>query len=244
MQTLTCKPSVPADKATSVSEVPGMPTKPYRILLVDDHPVVLRGLRNLLETQPGIEVCFQVSTGAEAIEYVKNEKPDLVMLDLTMPDMSGLDVAHAIRQQSPSTGVLVVTMHFSEELAREVLRTGALGYVLKSDADSELLAAVDHAQHGQLFFTNELSISMAQDFARDIGDGGEKRRRLGYPLSAREVEVVRLLAQGDSNKEAAWKLDVSVRTVESHRGHIMKKMGFGSFSDLVRFALRSGIIKT
>jgi two-component system, NarL family, response regulator NreC len=219
-----------------------MPTKPYRILLVDDHPVILRGLRNLLESQPGLEICSEASTGAEAIEYVKNEKPDLVMLDLTMPDISGLDVARAVRQESPSTEVLVVTMHFSEELAREVLRSGALGYVLKSDADSELLAAVDHVRHHQLFFTNKLAVSMAQDFARSVRNDGEQGAQPGSALTLREIAVVRLLAEGKSNKQAAWELGVSARTVESHRSHIMDKMSFSSFSDLIRFALRSGII--
>lgn len=219
-----------------------MPTVPYRILLVDDHPVVLRGLRHLLGSQPGLEVCSEVSTGAAAIEYVRNEKPDLVMLDLTMPDMNGLDVARTVRQESPSTDVLVVTMHFSEELAREVLRSGAVGYVLKSDADSDLLAAIDHAQHRQHFFTNKLTVSMAQDFARGMGVDLQQGAQPGSPLTRREVEVVRLLAQGKSNKQVASDLGISTRTVESHRSHIMGKLEFGSFSELVRFAVRSGIV--
>jgi two-component system response regulator NreC len=241
MQTSTHARSGPADKSAHLPEARGIPIKPYRILLVDDHPVILRGLRNLLESQPGLEICSEASTGAAAIEHVKNERPDLVMLDLTMPDISGLDVARTVRQESPSTEVLVVTMHFSEELAREVLRSGALGYVLKSDADSELLAAVDQVRHHQPFFTNKLAVSMAQDFARSVRNDGAQD---GSPLTLREIAVVRLLAEGRSNKQAAWELGVSARTVESHRSHIMDKMNFSSFSDLIRFALRSGIIQS
>src|SRR5579863_8616053 len=120
--------------------------KPYRILVADDHAVVRRGVRALLESQPGLEVCSEASTGVEAIEYVKKGKPDLVLLDLTMPEMNGLEVARVIREESPETEILIFTMHFSEDVAREVLRCGARGYVLKSDADTELVAAVRHVQ--------------------------------------------------------------------------------------------------
>lgn len=116
--------------------------RPYRILVADDHGVVRRGVRALLESQPGLEVCCEASTGLEAVEHVKKTKPNLVLLDLTMPEMNGLEAARAIRAESPDTDVLILTMHFSEDVAREVLRSGARGYVLKSDADSELVAAV------------------------------------------------------------------------------------------------------
>jgi DNA-binding NarL/FixJ family response regulator len=232
-----------------VPEVRTMPAKPYRILIVDDHMLVRRGLRALLEAQPGMEVCSEASTGLEAIEYLKRDKPDLIVLDLTMPDMDGLEVARAVKQESPSTEVLVLTMHFSEELAREVIRSGALGYVLKSDADSELLAAVDHARHHQPFFTSKLAITMAQNFAQGPGDssGAGNDGQSGRPrsrLTPREIEVVKLLAGGKINKEVATALGISTRTIESHRSHIMHKMNFASFSDLVRFATRSGIVET
>jgi DNA-binding NarL/FixJ family response regulator len=226
-----------------------MPNQPYRILIVDDHPVVRRGVRALLESQPGIEVCSEASSGAEAMERTREHKPDLVMLDLTMPGMHGLDVARALRREFPSTEILVLTMHFSEELARDVLRAGALGYVLKSEADEELLAAVDHARHHQPFFTGKLAATMARDFVRGSGDGA-RDSLLGQPelpdslLTPREGEVVRHLAKGGSNKEIAGALGVSTRTVESHRHHIMHKMNFGSLSELVRFAVRNGLVDT
>src|ERR1700675_2271352 len=162
--------------------------KTYRVLVVDDHDVVRRGVRALLESQPGVEVCSEAGTGLEAVDYVKKSKPDLVVLDLTMPDMNGLDAARVIRETSPETEVLILSMHFSEEIAREILRLGARGYLMKSDANTELIAAVQ------------------------------------------------LLAEGKSNKETAAALGVSTRTVESHRNHIMHKISFTSFSDLIRFA--------
>ncbi|HTZ74723.1 MAG TPA: response regulator transcription factor [Candidatus Aquilonibacter sp.] len=221
-------------------------SKSYRILVADDHAVVRRGLRALLDAQMGLEVCAEASNGAETLEFVAKMRPDMVVLDLTMPEMNGLDVIRSIKQVSPSTAVLVLTMHFSEELAREVLRAGALAYVLKSDADSELLAAIDHVRHNQHFFTGALAATMANTFVN--GPSAEEvpptdhRPLPGSPLTHREVEVIQLLAEGKSNKEAALELGVSTRTLESHRTHIMHKMDFRSFSELVRFAVRNNLV--
>jgi DNA-binding NarL/FixJ family response regulator len=223
-----------------------MAVNSYRVLVADDHGVVRHGLRVLLESQPGIQVCAEARTGVEAMDYVKKEKPDLLVLDLTMPDMNGLEVMRLVRKESPATDVLVLTMHFSEELAREVLRCGALGYVLKSDAHTQLLAAVDHVRHGQPFFTNRLQISMAQNYLREPGNTLEPDTDSVLPsssLTPREIEVVRLLADGRSNKEVASTLGVSTRTIESHRNHIMNKMKFSSFSELIRFAVRTNIVE-
>jgi DNA-binding NarL/FixJ family response regulator len=227
----------------------GEPVKPYRILVADDHAVVRHGLRVLLESQPGIEVCCEAATGVEALEYVKKEKPDLVILDLTMPEMNGLAVARAIRDEAPKTGILVLSMHFSDEIAKEVLRSGALGYVLKSDADSELLAAISRVRTGQPFFTSKLAATMAQNFIEapsslpEDADGDQDRSSNRSPLTERELEVVRLLARGHSNKQVASMMKVSTRTVESHRNHIMHKMRFTSFSELIRFAVRNNLVE-
>jgi DNA-binding NarL/FixJ family response regulator len=214
----------------------------YRILLADDHPIVRRGLRSLLESQPDMQVCAEAGDGAVAMELVNKDRPDLVVLDLTMPEKNGLEVTRLIREEFPSTDVLILTMHFSEEIAREVLRCGARGYLLKSDADAELLAAVRHIKNKRPFFTGTLAASMAESFVRDTGGsgggGGDE-----IPLSNRELEVVQLLASGKSNKEVAVMMGVSTRTVESHRNHIMRKMDFASFSDLIRFAIRANLIQ-
>jgi DNA-binding NarL/FixJ family response regulator len=214
--------------------------RPYRVLVADDHPVVRRGLRDLLESQPGLEVAWEASNGAEAIQMIKTGRPDLVILDLTMPEIGGLDVLTAGKQESPASEFLVLSVHFSDELAREVLRCGAIGYVLKSDADSELLAAVDHARHHQPFFTSSLAVSMARNFVdgRSTVSPGDEIR-----LTQRELEVIQLLASGKSNKEAASDLGVSPRTVESHRSRIMRRLNFRSFSDLVRFAVRERLVE-
>jgi len=233
---------MPAASPDLRQPAPPMPAKPYRILIVDDHAVVRRGLRNLLEGQPGIELCGEASTGAEAMHHVKRHRPDLAIMDLTMPELNGLEATRQIRQESPATDVLVLTMHFSDELAREVLRSGAIGYILKSDADKELMAAVDHARRHEPFFTSRLAATMAQNFLQAAaGLAGDQQG--GAPLTGREVDVVRLLSSGKSNKEVAAALSVSTRTIESHRNHIMHKMGFGSFSDLVRYAIRSGLVE-
>jgi DNA-binding NarL/FixJ family response regulator len=197
----------------------------------------------MLQTQPGVEVCWEASTGVEALQFIKKEKPDLVVLDLTMPEMNGLEVVRSVRVESPSTDILVLTMHFSEELAREVLSCGALAYVLKSDADTDLLVAVDHVRNHQPYFTSQLAMSMTQNFLYGTGVGAQSLLP-GTPLTPREIEVVQLLAEGRANKEAASDLGVSTRTVESHRNHIMRKMNFGSFSELVRFAIRNHLVKS
>jgi DNA-binding NarL/FixJ family response regulator len=137
-------------------------------------------------------------------------------------------------------------MHFSEQIAREVLRCGAIGYVLKSDADTELLAAVDHARHRQPFFTGQLAVSMAESFIQTVPEVEapvENKELAGTSLTGREVQVIQLLADGKSNKQVADTLGVSTRTVERHRNHIMHKMGFTSFSDLIRFAVRANLIE-
>lgn len=215
--------------------------RPYRILIADDHSVVRRGIRDLLETQPGVEVAWEASNGVEALECIKKEKPDLLVLDLTMPEMNGLEVVRSVRELSPQTEILVLSMHFSEELAREVLACGALAYVLKSDADTDLLVAVDHVRHHQPYFTSQLALSMSQNFLN--GSTPTESLIPGSSLTAREIEVVQLLADGRSNKEVANTLGVSTRTIESHRNHIMRKMNFASFSDLVRFAVRNHLVE-
>jgi DNA-binding NarL/FixJ family response regulator len=228
-----------AAKAVRVS-VPASSPKPYRVLIADDHSVVRLGLRNLLAGQSGIEICGEATTGTEAINAVRRMKPSLVILDLTMPEVNGLEVARAVREECPDTDVMILSIHFTEELARELLRAGVMAYVLKSDTDRELLAAVDHVRNRQPFFTGQLAASMLQTFVdgRDL-----KGASAGSTLSARELEVLQLLAEGKSNKQAAAALSVSTRTVESHRHRIMKKMEFDSFSALVRFAVRNNLVE-
>jgi DNA-binding NarL/FixJ family response regulator len=254
-QRQTAAGSPPASAAAAApSAAPADPVQPnvrptnrasphqlYRILIVDDHPVVRRGVRSILDGQPGLHVCAEASDGDTALDLVKKDKPDLIVLDLTLPNKNGLDVTVTVREQFPETEVLVLTMHFSDELAREVLRCGALGYMLKSDADAELLAAVDHMRHHQPFFTARLAATMAQNFVEGI-PADDPNGKSDTALTERETQVVTLLAEGKSNKEVAGTLGVSTRTVESHRNHIMRKMNFTSFSELIRYAVRANLV--
>ena len=221
-------------------------SRTYRVLVADDHVIVRHGLRALLESQRGVEVCGEVLNGLEAVEFVKKSRPDLVVLDFAMPDMDGLKVTRAIREVSPETEVLVFTIHYSEELARAVFTAGALGYVLKSEADSELLAALDHMRHHQPFFTSKLAVKMDKNFIRRPSAGVDAAGQtvlLVSPLTPREIDVLLLLATGKSNKEAAVALGVSTRTIETHRDHIMRKRNFSSYSELVRFAVRAKLVE-
>jgi DNA-binding NarL/FixJ family response regulator len=215
----------------------------YRILVVDDHAVVRRGLRALLESQSGLEICAEAADGIEAMQQVVKERPDLVILDLTMPQKNGLEVTRFIREEWPSTAVLILTMHFSEEIAREVLRCGARGYLLKSDVDIELLTAIRQIRQNKPFFTGKLAATMAESYVRDKRGKSDALGDDEGLLSSRELEVVQLLASGKSNKEAAASIGVSTRTIESHRNHVMQKMEFRSFSDLIRFAIRNNLIQ-
>jgi DNA-binding NarL/FixJ family response regulator len=228
--------------ATTKEAAATSPMRTYRILVVDDHAIVRRGLRSLIESQSGLEICAEAANGVEAMQHVIKDRPDLVVLDLTMPEKNGLEVARLIREESPSTNVLILTMHFSEEVAREVLRCGARGYILKSDADVELLTAIRHIRQNKPFFTGKLATTMAESFVRDTPGSGDPWGKNEGPLSAREMEVVHLLANGKSNKEAAALMGISTRTLESHRTHIMHKMEFRSFSDLIRFAIRNELL--
>lgn len=214
-------------------------TQYYRVLLVDDHAIVRAGLRAVLANQLDLQVVGEAATGPDAVALAGKLKPDLVILDLTLPQMDGLQALEQIRKEAPESQVLVLTMHFSDEVAREALRLGAIGYVLKSDADEDLLAAVDNARHRQSFFTGALAVSMTENF---IATPAEQKAREDAKLTPREVQVITYLAAGKSNKEVAGELKVSVRTIESHRHHIMQKMKFTSFSDLVKFAVRQNLV--
>ena len=174
---------------------------------------------------------------------VKKGKPDLVILDLTMPEMDGLAAARAIQEESPETDILILTMHFSKEIARDVLRSGARGYLLKSDAETDLLGAIEQIRRGQQVIAGQLAITMMESFVNGEDIESPDHPIPGAPLTAREVEIVQLLAEGKSNKEVAAALGVSTRTIESHRNHIMHKMNFTSFSELVRFAIRSNLVE-
>jgi DNA-binding NarL/FixJ family response regulator len=210
-----------------------------RILVVDDHAVVRRGVRSLLESHEGWDVCGEATTGRDAVEESRRLRPDVVVMDLSLPELNGLDATRQILKDAPETEVLVLTMHQSEELARDVLQAGARGYVLKSDADENLIAAVESLRQHKPFLTPTVTEFVLDGYIRDGADQDAARGA----VTAREREIIQLIAEGKSNKQAASALSISVKTIEAHRANIMRKLHLRSLSDLVRYAIRNKIVQ-
>ena len=198
-------------------------------------------MRALLESRDGWEVCGEATTGRDAVEQNRRLRPDVVVMDLSLPELNGLDATRQILKETPNTEVLVLTMHHSEELARDVLQAGARGYVLKSDADQNLIAAVDSLRQHKPFLTSAVTEFMLDDYVRR--SDGAQRTVAPTTVTGREREIIQLVAEGRSNKEVASTLGVSVKTVESHRANIMRKLHLRSASELVRYAIRNKIVQ-
>jgi DNA-binding NarL/FixJ family response regulator len=211
---------------------------PLRIVVVDDHAVVRRGIRALLESRADWEVVAEATSGRDALDAVARYRPEVVIMDLSLPDLNGLEATRQITRESLQTEVLVLTMHHSEELARDVLQAGARGYVLKSDADENLIMAVDALRQHKPFFTSGVTEFMLEEFLKDTGVPNQMPKESVTP---REREIIQLLAEGQSNKEAAARLGISVKTIEAHRANIMRKLRLRSVTDLVRYAIRNKI---
>jgi len=212
----------------------------YRILIADDHAIVRRGIKAILESQLDTCVCGEASTGRQAIELAQQLKPDLALIDLTMPVLDGLAATRAILQSSPTTEILILSMHCGESLVRSVLQAGAQGYILKSEVASELPLAVRNAREHKPYFSPSLIKLMVDAFTSPTTHEDRPSVR---GLSERETQIVRLLASGLSNKQVAGALGVSTRTIESHRSRVKSKLKLRCFSELVRFAVRSNLIE-
>ena len=212
-----------------------------RILLADDHDIMRRGLRNLLETHPGWEVCGEAANGREAVKLARELKPDIVVLDLSMPELNGLEATRQIRKELPQTEVLIFTMHDTEQLVREVLAAGARGYVLKSDAGRYLISGIEAVAQHKPFFTSTVAETILDGYLK-VGSGQGVPVSAVNPLTPREREIVQLLAEGRTNKEVASALSISVKTVETHRRAIMSKLGISSVVELVHFAIRNKLV--
>lgn len=212
--------------------------KNVRILLADDHEIVRHGLCRLLETQPDWKICGEAGNGREAVEKTRQLKPDVVILDHSMPELSGAEAARQILKAFPQTEIVILTMHDSEQLLREVLEAGVHGYVLKSDAMCDLVAAVHALVEHKRFLSPGASGLAVEGFLHG-STGAEPNDR----LTPREREIVQLLAKGKSNKEVASALNISVKTVEAHRANIMHKLNLPSFAELVHYAIRNKIVE-
>jgi DNA-binding NarL/FixJ family response regulator len=212
-----------------------------RILIADDHEIVRTGVRSLLESEPDCEICGEAVTGLQAVTLAQQLQPDVVILDVTMPDLDGLEATRKIREIAPGVQILILSMHESEELVREVLNAGAHGYILKSDAGRELIVAMQALRKRETFFTSRVAqialrayrTKKAKDDTPTLSDGA---------LTSREREVLQLLAEGRSNKETATALGIGVATVETHRANIMRKLGVHSVAELVHYAVRNKMI--
>lgn len=210
--------------------------KSLRILLADDHEMVRHGLRALIEDQPGWQVCGEANTGRAAVAKARELKPDIVVMDFTMPELNGMEATRQIRAGLPRTQVLILTMHESEELVREMLNAGARGYVLKSDAGNALVDALKALAEQKPYFTSKISAHVLQGYLNPT-------TRESPTLTPREREIVQLVAEGRSTKEVADKLGISPKTAETHRTNIMRKLNIHSVSDLVRYAIRNKLVE-
>jgi len=213
-----------------------------RLLVADDHPVVRAGLRTLLRAQPDMEVVGEAEDGETAIELAIELAPDIVVMDITMGDVSGIRATREIRQQLPQVKVLVLTMHDNEEYLRQMLEAGATGYVLKQAVDSELSVAIRAVQRGEVYLYSSFTKVLLGDLARS-DEGPEERSCDSYDLlSQREREVLRQVALGYTNQQIADQLFLSVKTVETYRERVMTKLDLKSRAALVRYALRRGLL--
>jgi DNA-binding NarL/FixJ family response regulator len=217
-------------------------TRTLRILLADDHELVRRGIRGLLRSRRGWRVIGEAANGREAVEKANKLKPDVAVVDVSMPELDGLQVTRQIRDASPNTEVVILTMHESDQMVRRVLGVGALGYVLKSDLAANLVKAVIAVSVGKLFLTPKVSDIVVRGFLKNGKQTDTPERREELRPTPRQAEIIRLLAEGKANKVIADDLGITIRTVETHRAKIMQKFGLHSLAELVHYAIRQKIV--
>ena len=211
---------------------------------MDDHLVVRRGVAGVIgDARPDWEVCGEASTGREAVAAAASLKPDVVVMDISMPDMNGLEATREILKDNPGTEVLILSVHESDQIVHDVLAAGARGYILKQDAGTDLIAALEAVRQHRLFLTSRVSEVVLSGYLGRAAAGTPPEVPFSR-LSPREVQIVQLVAESKSNKEVSGILHISVKTVESHRAHIMEKLGLHSVADLVRYAIRNNIVES
>lgn len=211
-----------------------------RILIADDHEIARQGIRALLEDHPGWEVCAEARDGREAVAFASSLNPDVFLFDIGMPNLNGLDAARQILSTNPEARILILTVHDSEQVVREVLATGARGFLLKSDAGRDLVAAVEALQNHRTFFTPKVAQMMLDGYLRPREPSDLSGHCL---LTPREREVIQLVAEGKTTKEIATALSLSVKTAETHRTNLMRKLDLHSVADLTLYAVRNGIVQ-
>jgi DNA-binding NarL/FixJ family response regulator len=213
-------------------------TNPLRVLLVDDHPLVRAGIRRVLETHPGLTVVGEATDGADALRLIESLHPEIVVLDLAMPDVDGLEVLDRLRRRSKTLRILVLTMHAQPEYVRRAIEAGADGYLLQESAVQELLIAIDTVREGRPYYSPGVEAELARATETASGES-----MAGARLTGREREVLRGIARGLSTKEIAALLSISARTVETHRANLMRKLDIKSIARLTQYAIRAGLVE-
>lgn len=214
------------------------------VVLADDHAVLRSGLRLMLNTQEDMEVVGEAADGEAAIRLCREMKPDIVLLDLNMPGLSGIDAIEEIKRDNPETRILVLTMHDDEGYLKKVLKSGCSGYILKKAADVELISAIRTVYRGGVFVDPSLVKHLVYDYISPVGPDEQHHVKFAGLLSERENEVLKLVALGYTNKQIADELFLSVKTVETHKSKIKEKLNIRSRSDLVRYAIQNGLLET
>ena len=216
--------------------------KPLRILVADDHQLFRNGVRALLQSHANWEICGEASTGFEAVAQAKELLPDVVILDIGMPDLNGADAARRIRMASNNTEILILSVHYSDQLIREIIDAGANGYVLKTDSDRDLLIAIEALARHKQFFTSKAT-EVIESETSSSGAAKKSPQSFRDRVTSREREIIQLLCEGKKNKEIASLLSISIKTVETHRSNVMRKLEVHNTSELVRYAVRNQIIE-
>ncbi|MEX2198966.1 MAG: response regulator transcription factor [Burkholderiales bacterium] len=208
-----------------------------RVLLVDDHALVRAGIRSLLQELADVEVVAEASDGAQALQIAEREQPDVVLMDIAMKGMNGLEAAAKLRERQPGVKVVILSMHTSEEYVLLALRAGAAGYLIKDSATAELGLALNSVMRGETYLSPAISRQVVDGYVQRVGTGAG-----ADPLTLRQREVLKHIAEGRSTKEIAFELDLSVKTIETHRAQIMERLGIRDVAGLVRYAMRVGIV--
>lgn len=213
----------------------------YKILLADDHALFREGLKRILTEAANLEVIGEVSDGLELLKILNKLKPHMIILDISMPNIRGIEAIHEIKSLHPDTKILVLTMHREMEYLHQAISSGANGYLLKEDADSELFSAIKKIKQGRIYISPKLSEYLTEDWAK-IHRGEYELSYESEPLTTREREILKLVAEGKSSKEIATLLNISIRTVEHHRATIMEKLNLKNMAELIKYAIQKGYI--
>jgi len=219
--------------------------KPIKVILVDDHSLVRAGIRSLIQNISGVEVIAEANNGRDAIRLIDELIPDLVLLDIAMPELNGLEVISRISKDNLITRVIILSMHTNEEYVVQALKAGAAGYLLKDSAPNELEIAVNAVMRGETYLSPAISKHVVDNYLRRISDVSAEKEKgpdIFKQLTSRQREILQLIAEGNSTKEIANKLNVSIKTVETHRMQLMDRIGIHDVAGLVRYAIRMGII--